>query len=331
MLLVPKASGVDALVWVLPVVVLVVSAAGLVVAFGRWRREAAAAGAPTAADRELVALALREDDGLVGRRTMTAARADVDRLAELEDERRFLLVSLKDLEREHEAGDVDDDDYQTLKDGYTARAAAVLRAIDQGRRALPPRRPPRWGRIAAVTAAVAALAIGAGLLVARFAGQRLPGQTISGGVAEDTNSQLAQARALLGTDPLRSLAALPGGEGGRPRQRRGHHLLGMAPGHPGRRAWGTRTWSSSPRGCWTTPSGSIRSAPTPTASRPSSGSGSSNDAVTARQALDRCMALDPPAEVASLLTGLSAEIDAAPGRRGVDVLVALERVATGHC
>jgi cytochrome c-type biogenesis protein CcmH len=65
-LLVPKASGVDALIWVLPVVVLVASAAGLVVAFGRWRREAAAAGAPTAADRELVALALREDEDLSG-------------------------------------------------------------------------------------------------------------------------------------------------------------------------------------------------------------------------------------------------------------------------
>jgi cytochrome c-type biogenesis protein CcmH len=66
-LLVPKASGVDALVWVLPVVVLVVSAAGLVVAFRRWRRDAAEAGAPTAADRERVALALQEDDGSLGR------------------------------------------------------------------------------------------------------------------------------------------------------------------------------------------------------------------------------------------------------------------------
>ena len=64
-LLVPKASGVDALVWVLPVVVLVAAAAGLVVAFRRWRRDATAAGAPTEADRAAGRRpgAAQEDDG----------------------------------------------------------------------------------------------------------------------------------------------------------------------------------------------------------------------------------------------------------------------------
>ena len=60
-----------------------------------------------------------------------------DRLAELEEERRFLLRSMTDLEREHAAGDVDEVDYRELKDGYTVRAAATLREIDDGRRALP--------------------------------------------------------------------------------------------------------------------------------------------------------------------------------------------------
>ena len=55
-----------------------------------------------------------------------------DRLAELEEERRFLLRSLADLEREHDAGDVDVDDYQTFRDGYTVRAASVLRSIEDG-------------------------------------------------------------------------------------------------------------------------------------------------------------------------------------------------------
>jgi hypothetical protein len=96
-------------------------------------------------------------------------------------------------------------DYATLKDGYTARAAAVLRAIDEGRRARPPGPQRQWGRIAAAMGALAVVALGLGLLVAHFAGQRLPGQTVSGGIAEDTNSRLAQARALLGTDPARSL------------------------------------------------------------------------------------------------------------------------------
>jgi hypothetical protein len=34
-----------------------------------------------------------------------------DQLAELEEQRRFLLRSLTDLDREHQYGDVDDHDY----------------------------------------------------------------------------------------------------------------------------------------------------------------------------------------------------------------------------
>jgi len=49
----------------------------------------------------------------------------VDLLAEKE----FLLRSLRDLEDERAAGDIDDDDYATLKQDYTARAAAVLKAL----------------------------------------------------------------------------------------------------------------------------------------------------------------------------------------------------------
>ena len=55
---------------------------------------------------------------------------DPDALAALEEERDFLLRSLEDLEREHAAGDVDDSDFEELKDDYTARAAAVIRAIE---------------------------------------------------------------------------------------------------------------------------------------------------------------------------------------------------------
>jgi cytochrome c-type biogenesis protein CcmH len=56
--LVPAASGLDSVVWVLPVAVLVLSAAGLVVAFRRWRRESTGAGGPTNEDQELVEAAL---------------------------------------------------------------------------------------------------------------------------------------------------------------------------------------------------------------------------------------------------------------------------------
>jgi cytochrome c-type biogenesis protein CcmH len=61
-LLVPKASGFDALVWVLPVAALVCAVAGLGVTFRRWRREAAEDADPSADDRELVAAALASED-----------------------------------------------------------------------------------------------------------------------------------------------------------------------------------------------------------------------------------------------------------------------------
>ena len=52
-------------------------------------------------------------------------------LAELEERRRFLLDSLRDLEREREAGDIEEADYLSLRDDYTARAAAVLEEIER--------------------------------------------------------------------------------------------------------------------------------------------------------------------------------------------------------
>ena len=67
-----------------------------------------------------------------------------DALAALEEQRDFLLRSLRDLETEFAAGDVDDHDYRTLKDDYTVRAAAVLRAIDDGRAASPRPMPSEW-------------------------------------------------------------------------------------------------------------------------------------------------------------------------------------------
>ena len=70
-------------------------------------------------------------DGLEPEQAITPLRsgAHLERIAELEEERRFLLRSLEDLEREHDVGDVDDADYSTLLDGYTVRTAAVLREI----------------------------------------------------------------------------------------------------------------------------------------------------------------------------------------------------------
>lgn len=133
---------------------------------------------------------------------MTSTRAagrgrralDPDALAALEEERDFLLRSLDDLDRERAAGDLTDDDYQTLRDDYTARAAEVLRALEERRAAFDrarAARPRRTGRVVLVVAVVAAFAVGAGLLVANLAGDRTDTGEISGSVPETTGQRLA--------------------------------------------------------------------------------------------------------------------------------------------
>ena len=62
-LLVPRASGFDALVWVLPAVALVCGVAGLAVAFRRWRVQADGPLDPTDDARALVEAALRDQRG----------------------------------------------------------------------------------------------------------------------------------------------------------------------------------------------------------------------------------------------------------------------------
>lgn len=58
-LLVPRATGFDSLVWVLPVAVLVCAVAALAATFRRWRREQLAD--PTAEDEQIVARLLTAD------------------------------------------------------------------------------------------------------------------------------------------------------------------------------------------------------------------------------------------------------------------------------
>lgn len=121
--------------------------------------------------------------------------AHLDRLAELEEERRFLLRSLDDLEREYEVGDVDTADYDTLKDGYTVRAAAVLREIESGRSRLAPKPRRRWGRLIGVTAGVLVLAVAIGFVLAGAFGERGSGDEITGfNPGNDARVVLASAR-----------------------------------------------------------------------------------------------------------------------------------------
>jgi len=134
--------------------------------------------------------------------TTTADRINPDRLAELEEERRFLLRSLADLEREYRAGDIDEVDYRELREGYTVRAAATLREIDDGRASLPGRPAVDWRRRIAVGVGVLALI---GLVwwgLSAWSAQRLPGQTATGLDPRDENTVLvAQARAVMLQQP----------------------------------------------------------------------------------------------------------------------------------
>ena len=119
---------------------------------------------------------------------------DPDRLAQLEEERRFLLRSIDDLEREHEVGDVDEHDFVALRDGYVARAARVMREIDEGRSSLPQTRR-RPGRLVAIIVATIAFAAFAGWLVAHSSGQRDDSTTAVVAPADEVTQQLSTARA----------------------------------------------------------------------------------------------------------------------------------------
>ena len=124
---------------------------------------------------------------------------DPDVLAALEEERDFLLRSLQDLEREHAAGDVDDSDYEELKDDYTARAAAAIRAINDRTAAVKSLRPPRnWKRTALALVLVGVVSVGAGWIVFRNAGARAPGQGLTGDARQDSANLILQAQGLTG-------------------------------------------------------------------------------------------------------------------------------------
>ena len=135
---------------------------------------------------------------------------NADERGRLVEEREFLLTSLDDLERERAAGDVDDADYKTLRDSYVARAAAIIRRLEE-RDEVPvaqegnalrtrPTRAIVWSALVLVVAALA------GLFVARQSGERLPGQGMTGGSSDGSvSSLLVQARSVGMADTPKAL------------------------------------------------------------------------------------------------------------------------------
>jgi tetratricopeptide (TPR) repeat protein len=136
---------------------------------------------------------------------------------DLVDEREQLLRSIEDLDREHESGELEETDYAQVRAGYVARAAAVLRAIEErGPESSGPVAPavPAGRRSGALRRSLGRrrtrVALGAGLAVCvaglvvlfalRAAGVRLPGETVTGSVQlnqdQQVQAELVQAQEL---------------------------------------------------------------------------------------------------------------------------------------
>jgi tetratricopeptide (TPR) repeat protein len=133
-------------------------------------------------------------------------------VTELTDEQEFLTRSLADLEAEHDAGDIDEDDYQTLKRRYTARATAVERELSAPvaaatagtvRVAERPRRRPLT--VPVTVAVIVAVALLAGWGVMSAAGDRTPGENITGNVAGATTIPAATSGVQTKLDQARDL------------------------------------------------------------------------------------------------------------------------------
>ena len=123
---------------------------------------------------------------------------------ELRLEQQFLLRSLRDLDNELAAGDIDDTDYAALRDGYIARTAAITRELE-GAVVESPIVSRNWLRRILVIVCVIAAGAGAGMWVARQSGQRLPGQSASGGIEQSSSMLLASARQLNFSDPGKAI------------------------------------------------------------------------------------------------------------------------------
>jgi tetratricopeptide (TPR) repeat protein len=147
----------------------------------------------------------------------------VDTFDELEAQRVFLMRSLDDLEDEWGAGNIDEATYARLHGDYTARAAAVLRALGGEPVASVPAAPPvSGGRRALVIGGLIAFAIAAAVVLAVTIGPRQPGGTVTGGLPsgpkansvlkaavashpKDYSARIEYARALLPTDSVAAL------------------------------------------------------------------------------------------------------------------------------
>ena len=128
-----------------------------------------------------------------------------ENIESLVDQRKFLLQSLRDLDDEFKAGDLDLDDYNSLRSDYVARTAQVIKQIESSESTSSTSETIKsasgFRQSIIALAVVLIVATGAGWLVARQSGQRLSGQSLSGGIEDSTASLLSRARATNFVDP----------------------------------------------------------------------------------------------------------------------------------
>ena len=117
----------------------------------------------------------------------------------LAEEQEFLLRSLDDLELEYAEGDLSDPEYETLRNDYMRRLAAVARAL-KGEK--PDETESRTGRRFWWLVPIAITAAVCGVAVAQFSGLRAPGEPISGDIDSSPRSRLADAQNLFYSDDL---------------------------------------------------------------------------------------------------------------------------------
>jgi hypothetical protein len=258
-----------------------------------------------------------------GRSTVVSAAcagtppAPVARLGALGEERSFLLRSLSDLEREHAAGDVDEADYVTLKDDYTIRAAAVLRALDASGTTSVPRPRRRPSKLLAAIAVTTAAGLGIGWLLSTSIGERQAGGTVTGGVTplDDVQSLLSQARSAQMSDPQRALQLFT-------------QAIDKDPTNVEARTY--RGWTAALLALQADPGSDIASVSTLLAAKDLAAAVTmspnypdaqcftaivkfrlQHDAVGAKPFYDRCASSALPSVVSSFVSGLGADIEAA--------------------
>ena len=242
-----------------------------------------------------------------------------ENLASLEEQRIFLLNSIRELDDELAVGDLDQDDYQSLRSDYVARTAEVIKRIESPQTIAVSQtnrdaaQLSRLRRNLLTLLIVIVVAIGSGWLVARQSGQRLSGQSLTGGIEDSTASLLSRARATNFVDPKAAIDLYS-------------QVLGVDPDNV--EALTYRAWLLAliARGAgdeikklaFLSASSDLERAITIDTKYPDAHCflgivrfRLGGDAVGAREQLTICASQNPPAEVKSFVDAIVAEVDAA--------------------